>query len=193
MNTLMKATSDGLVNSGEVYFNIYDRERSKLITTKEKAQDSELIFRNPSVTDLIIGQVAAFENKSKRISVIQTREELISVTTENGKVKTGRRPKLRYSFLSQKLLTELYYPVIYKRDGEQAAALYVDATSMTGNRINLIEEQNGNLVSSIRNSIVVPQNCKALNPVFSAAKGTHELTFLCVEDRGPEVITIPLN
>ncbi len=193
MNTLMKATSEGLVNSGEVYFNIYDRERSKIITTKEKTQHSELIFRHPSETDLIIGQVASFENKNKRTTVIETREELISVTSENGNVKTGRRPKLRYSFLSQKLLTELYYPVIYKRNGDQAAALYVDATSMTGNRINLIEEQDGNLVSSIRNSVVVPSNCKALNPVYSAARGTHELTFLCVEEKGPEVITIPLN
>lgn len=193
MNTLLRTTPEGLINSGEVYFNIYDRERSKIITTKDKAQDSELIFRHPSETDLIIGQVAAFENKSRRTSVIQTREELISVTTENGKVKTGRRPKLRYSFLSQRLLTELYYPVIYNRDGEQAAALYVDATSMTGNRINLIEEQNGELVSSIRNSILVPGNCKALNPVFSVASGAHELTFLCLEERGPEIQTIPLK
>lgn len=194
MNTLLKATSEGLVNNGEVYFNIYDRERSKIITTKAKAQDTELIFRHPSETDLIIGQVAAFENGSKRTSVIQTREELISVTTNgNGPVKTGRRPKLRYSFLSQRLLTELYYPVIYKRGGSLAPALYVDATSMTGNRINLIEEQDGDLVSSIRNSILVPSNCKALNPVFSASSGTHELTFLCLEEAGPEVRTFPLN
>jgi hypothetical protein len=108
-------------------------------------------------------------------------------------VKTGRRPKLRYSFLSQKLLTELYYPVIYKRNGIQTAGLYVDATSMTGNRINLIEEQDGELVSSIRNSVLVPANCKALNPVFTAAKGSHELTFLCLEEDGPEIRTIPLN
>jgi hypothetical protein len=193
MTTLMKATSEGLINNGEVYFNIYDRERSKIITTKEKAQESELIFRHASETDLIIGQVASFENKNKRTTVIETREELISVTNENGNVKTGRRPKLRYSFLSQKLLTELYYPVIYNRNGEQAAALYVDATSMTGNRISLIEEQNGNLVSSIRNSVVVPENCKALNPVFSATSGAHELAFLCLEEGGPEVVTIPLK
>lgn len=194
MNSLLKASSEGLISNGEVYFNIYDRERSKLITTKDKVQDSELIFRHPSQTDLIIGQVASFENGTKRTSVIQTREELISVTTDgNSPMKIGRRPKLRYSFLSQKLLTELYYPVIYKRGGSQSPALYVDATSMTGNRINLIEEQNGELVSSIRNSILVPANCKALNPMFSVASGNHELTFLCLEESGPEVRMIPLN
>lgn len=194
MNSLLRPSSEGLISTGEVYFNIYDRERSKLITTKDKAQDSELIFRHPSQTDLIIGQVASFENGLKRTSVIQTREELISVTINGSSpMKIGRRPKLRYSFLSQKLLTELYYPVIYKRDGAQSPALYVDATSVTGNRINLIEEQNGELVSSIRNSILVPGNCKALNPMFSISSGTHEVTLLCLEESGPEVRMIPLN
>jgi hypothetical protein len=194
MNPLLKVTNEGLVTNGDVYFNIYDRERSKIITTKEKAQDAELIYRHASETDLILGQVAAFENGSKRTTVVQTREELISVTTNGSAAqKIGRRPKLRYSFLSQRLLTELYYPVIYNRDGNQNAALYVDATSMTGNRISLIEEQNGELVSSIRNSILVPGNCKAMNPVYSEASGSHELTFLCVEEAGPEIRTLPLN
>lgn len=194
MNPLLSVTSQGLVTTGDVYFNIYDRERAKIITTKDRAQDAELIFKFPSETDLIIGQVAAFENGVKRTTIVQTREELIGVTT-NGAAQQliGRRPKLRYSFLSQRLLTELYYPVIFNRNGVQNAALYVDATSMTGNRINLIEEQNGKLVSSIRNSILVPANCKALNPVYAEATQTHELTFLCVEDSGPEVRTFPLN
>lgn len=194
MNPLLKVSPQGLVTNGDVYFNIYDRERSKIITTKDKNQDAELIFKHPSETDLILGQVAAFENGAKRTTVVQTREELISVTTKGSADQViGRRPKLRYSFLSQKLLTELYYPVIYNREGVQNGALYVDATSMTGNRISLIEEQNGKLVSSIRNSILVPSNCKALNPVFSDASDTHELTFLCLEESGPEVRTFPLN
>lgn len=194
MNTLLSPSGEGLQNSGEVYFNIYDRERSKLITTKDKAQSGEIIYRHESETDLILGQVASFEKGSKRTSIIQTREELISISADGSRpVKIGRRPKLRYSFLSQRLLTELYYPVIYKRGGQQLPALYVDATSMTGNRINLIEEQDGDLVSSIRNSILVPANCKALNPMYSVESGTHELTFLCLEEAGPEVRTIPLN
>lgn len=194
INPLLKVSPDGLQNNGDVYFNIYDRERAKIITTKEKAQDAELIYRHPSETDLIIGQIASFENGSKRTTIIQTREELIGVTTMGSpQQRIGRRPKLRYSFLSQRLLTELYYPVIYKRDGVQSAALYVDATSMTGNRINVIEEQNGNLVSSIRNSILVPTNCKALNPMYSMSAGAHELTLLCLEETGPEIRTSPFN
>jgi hypothetical protein len=57
INPLLKVTPEGLQNNGDVYFNIYDRERSKIITTKEKAQDAELIYRHPSETDLIIGQI----------------------------------------------------------------------------------------------------------------------------------------
>jgi hypothetical protein len=194
MNPLLKVSPDGLAVNGDSYLNIYDRERSKIITTKEKSQDTELIFRNPSETDLILGEVAAFENGTKRTTILQTREELISVTTNGSSAqKLGRRPKLRYSFLSQKLLTELYYPVIYNRDGVQKAALYVDATSMTGNRISLIEEQDGEIISSIRNSVLVPANCKAMNPVYSPANQTHELTFVCLEGDATEVRTFPLR
>lgn len=194
MNPLLEVTPRGLEVSGDVYYNIYDRERSKIITTKGAAQDAELIFRHPSETDLLLGQVAAFENGPKRLSIVQTREELISVTTQGSSSQViGRRPKLRYSFLSQRLLTELYYPVIFNRDGVQGAALYVDATSMTGNRISLIEEHNGELVSSIRNSILIPNNCKAMNPIYSQDSGAHELVFLCLEQDGVEVRTFPLN
>lgn len=193
MRPLQKVSSEGLLVTGESYFNIYDRERSKLITTKEKAQDRELIFRHPSETDLIIGQVAAFEKSSQRTSIVETREELVSVTITGNREIIGRRPKLRYSFLSQRLLSEMYYPVIFRRNGVQGAALYVDATSMTGNRLSLIEEQNGGLVSSIENSVLVPNNCRAMNPQYSRKNQSHELVFFCLEDSGPEIKTIPLQ
>lgn len=193
VDPLLKVTSNGLETNGEVYFNIYDRTRSKLVTTRGEAQVSEYIFRHESESDLIAGHIASFENGSERFSVYQTREELVSVTTGYSAEKRSSRKKLRYSFFSQKLLSEMYFPVSYKRNDALNPALYVDGTAVTGNRVYLFEEQNGELVSSIRNSLLVPPRCKALNPNFSAASRVHEFVFLCQEEKDFVIRTYEMN
>ena len=184
VDPLLSLTPAGLTNDGEVYFNVYDRTRSKLVMTRGQSQLLEFVFRHESESDLIAGHIVSFESHDKHFSVLQTREELIGVITQNGKeIKRSSIPKLRYSFLSQKLLSELYFPVMYKRDEQSRAALYVDATSVTGNRIYLFEEQDGDLVASMKNSLIVPANCKALNPAFNPEQGAHEFVFICLEDK----------
>lgn len=186
-------TSNGLETQGEVYFNIYDRTRAKLVTTKDSQQDGQYVYEHDAETDLVAGHLMTFAKDTKKFSVIQTREELIGLTKVGSDVTISKRPKLRYSFLSQKLLAELYSPVTYKRSSDLRPALYVDSTSITLSRIYLFEEQNGKLVSSIRNSLTVPSTCKAMNPQFSKVSGTHEFLFLCLEDKEWMIKTFEMN
>ncbi|WPU63829.1 S8 family peptidase [Peredibacter starrii] len=192
VDPLLTVDANGLSVNGEVFFNIYDRTRAKLVATRGESQVNEFIFKHETESDLIAGHIASFEKGQNRFTVFQSREELIAVTTGNISKRTTR-PKLRYSFLSQKFLSEMYFPVTYKRNGTLSPALYVDSTAMTGNRIYLFEEQNGELVASVRNSIVVPSNCKALNPVYSAHSGTHEFVFLCLEDNAWVIRNYEMN
>jgi cell wall-associated protease len=189
---LVKVTETGFKNDGDVYLNVYDRTRGKIIITKDLAQESELIYRHDSQSDVLAGHLITFEEEQKKISIIQTRENLVSITQDSS-VKISQRPKLRYSFLSQKLLSELYFPVIYNRSGAIAPALYVDSTSITSNRVYLFEAQDGKLVLSIRNSILSPNNCRALNPHFSNELKAHEFVFLCQQDQGWVIRTLPMN
>jgi hypothetical protein len=192
VDALETVTPQGLRPTGDVFLNIFDRTRGKVIITKGTSQAAELIYRHDTDTDILAGHLMTFENKGKRTSIIQSREKLVTVDHETNK-KT-ERAKLRYSFLSQKLLSELYFPIIYKRNGEQAPGLYVDSTSITGNRVYLFEEQNGKLVMSIRNSILSPNNCRALNPQYSNEEGASEFVFLCLIDNKDWVIrTLPMN
>jgi cell wall-associated protease len=183
VDTLYAITPTGLDAVGDTYLNIYDRSRSKVVTTKNSEQASQLNYSHDSETDLIVGHIASFENGPKRFSVLQTRDELVGLTTRDGKIMKSSRPKLRYSFFSAKVLSEMYTPVIYNRNGAQSAALYVDSTAVTANRVYLFEEQEGKLISSIKNSLIVPPTCKALNPSFSTASGSHEFVFLCLENK----------
>lgn len=183
VDSLFSVTPAGLDVVGDTFMNIYDRSRGKIVTTKNDQQTSQTTYAHVSETDILAGHIATFENAGKQLSIIQTRDELISLSSANGKVTRSSRPKLRYSFLSSQVLSELYNPVIYKRSGAQAPALYVDSTAVTMNRVYLFEEQGGKLVSSIRNSLIVPPNCKAINPAFSQATGNHEFVFLCIEGK----------
>ncbi len=187
VDTLFTITPTGLDATGDAFLNIYDRSRAKLVTTKNDQQSSQLNYSHESETDIMAGHIVSFEKGEQKFSVLQTRDELIGLSTINGKVTKSSRPKLRYSFLSDKVLSELYNPVIFNRDGVQSPALYVDSTAVTANRVYLFEEQQGKLVASIKNSLIVPASkemaCKALNPSFSAAAGSHEFVFLCLEDK----------
>lgn len=164
LQPLMSVGTNGLDAVGESYMNIYDRSRAKVVSTKNAEQTAQMNYSHVSETDVLIGMIASFENGDKSFSVLQSRDELISLTTVNGKVVKTTRPKLRFSFVNSAVLSEMYNPVIYSRSGVGAPALYVDSTAITANRVNLFEEQNGKLVASIQNSIKVPDSCAPLNP-----------------------------
>jgi hypothetical protein len=195
IDTLYAVTPKGLEAVGESYLNVYDRSRAKIVQTKESGQSHQLNYTHEAETDLIISEIAAFENGDEKLSILQTRDELVSLLTKEGKTIRSSRPKLRYSFFSAKVLSEMYLPVIYSRT-HQAPALYVDSTGVTGNRVYLFEEQEGKLVSSVQNSLIVPFEtqrtergvdviiaCKALNPSYVASTAAHEFTFLCLENK----------
>lgn len=179
LRPLMSVSENGLSTVGESYMNIYDRSRAKVITTKNAEQVAQMNYTHVSETDVLIGQIASFENGDKSFSVLQSRDELISLTTVNGKVVKTTRPKLRFSFVNSAVLSEMYNPVVYSRNGVKAPALYVDSTAITSNRVNLFEEQDGKLVASIQNSIKVPNNCTPMNPRFTKS-GTSEFVLLCI-------------
>lgn len=186
-------TQTGLSVSGEAYFNIYDRLTSKLVQTEGLSQRTQFIYRHEDTSDFVAGHLVSFTQNNKDFSIIQTKEKLISIAVEQGQTQISFRPKLRYSFLSQKLLSEMYYPVIFKRNGVSLPALYVDSTAVTDNRLNLLENQNGKLVSSIKNSLLIPAGCFALNPFFNTELDSHEFIFGCLETNGWVIRTFGMN
>jgi hypothetical protein len=183
IDPLLSITENGVENKGEVFLNVYDRTRIKVVTTKNSQQIGQFVYNHDAETDFITGHIASFNFDKHRTTILQTRDELVTISSIQGQNSISKRPKLRYSFFSSKVLSEMYQPVSYNRENIKAPALYVDSTAVTGNRIYLFETQQGSLVSSILNSIIVPSNCKALNPSYSFESRTHEFVFLCLEDK----------
>ncbi len=178
---LYSTLSHGVEVVGESYLNVYDRARSKIVITKNEDQVTQFNYEHNAQTDLIVGHLASFLSFDGLTSIIQTRDELVSLTQNGDSLVKASRPKLRYSFFSSKVLSEMYQPVSFKREGLNRPALYVDSTAVTANRIYLFELQKNSIISSIQNSIAVPANCKALNPAFDDSIKNFQFVFLCSE------------
>ncbi len=178
--------------NGEVYFNIYDRERAKLIFTQDLDQLHEKVVKNFSQDDVIINHIASFTGLKKFSSIIETREELIWLT-HGSHQEISSRPKIRYSFLSQKLLSEIYLPLAIKNHDTLRPALYVDMIPITGNRLLLMTEERGKMISPIRHALSVPGNCRPLNPYLNRSEAVHEFVFLCLENQNFSLKILPIQ
>jgi hypothetical protein len=189
---LFYLNGEDFIKEGEVYFNIYDRQRGKLIYTNELNQVGEKIIKNETSDDVLINHLASYKSASSFVSILESREELIWLQhgVENFE---ARRPKLRYSFLSQKMLSEIYLPVTIKDHDKLRPALYLDMTPLTGNRLSLLTEVNRKFTSTIKNSLSVPVQCRPLRPHFSQAQKIHEFVFLCQEGENFVIKTLPMD
>ena len=192
---LLKVTPEGLEISGDSMMNIYDRTRVKLLTIKDGSQETEWIYKHQAQTDIMLGHIASFEVNDQQIHMVQSRDEVITLSgKKKGKeFKVNSREKLRFSFLSQKALSEMYYPVVVKRSENLIPALYVDSSSITANRLSLMEFDEGKLVATFKNSIFVPSNCSAINPYFNTTAKIYEFVFVCLESNEWVVRTLPMN
>lgn len=192
---LLKVTPEGLEISGDSLMNIYDRTRVKMLTLKDGSQETEWIYKHPALTDIMLGHIASFEVDDQQIHMIQSRDEVITMSgkKKSKEFKTSSREKLRFSFLSQKALSEMYYPVVVKRNESLKPALYVDSSSITANRISLMEFDQGKLVATFKNSVFIPGNCTAINPYFNSSAKIYEFVFVCLESNEWVVRTMPMN
>ncbi|MBI2520680.1 MAG: S8 family serine peptidase [Bdellovibrio sp.] len=149
-------------------------------------------YNYPRATDHILGFVGAYhqDSSSSMISIFQTKSRLLFL---DEKIKTEVRgpsdlvnidrtafdyPIARFSFLPGKLLNDLFFPIISKGESGLRPALFIDNTQINGNRAYILEVHNDQAFVPAKYSFLVPDNCKAMNPV-SIQGQAHQLLFLC--------------
>jgi len=188
---LISLQDNKVESQGEVFFNIYDRERSKLIFSKDLSSVQEKKIELTKPYDIMVAHLGSFYNEKDFVSFLQTKEELIWLQIGE-EVQQFERPLTRYSFLSQKNLSEMYLPITVKRAEKLQPALYVDMTSITGNRLAILDVKNKQLSSRINKSYSLPSSCKTLNPYFNSELNQHELVFVCLENQQWSLKILPL-
>ncbi|HAZ12254.1 MAG: hypothetical protein A2X86_03365 [Bdellovibrionales bacterium GWA2_49_15] len=196
-----KLSSDRAVRGGADFFVGYQGLTSVKTTAllRENANGTQTIpstgggyYNYPRSTDHILGFVGAYQQDStgSMISIFQTKSRLLFL---DEKIKTAVRgpsdllniertaydyPIARFSFLPGKLLNDLFFPIVTKGSNGLRPALFIDNTQINGNRAYILEAQGGQALVPAKYSFLVPDNCKAMNPV-SIQGQAHQLLFLC--------------
>jgi len=174
---------------GDSYIGFRDNSTAK-ISHYYSGQTSQSLkatyFQRSSFTDHVLGHIASYADASGTTSIFQTKGNLLFVRSENGKDYEGLYPIARFSFLPGKVLNDLFFPVVtLDQEGKPTPAIFVDNTQINSNRLHIIQasaqkiKASGEGTAPAQFSFLVPNNCKAMNPVLFGENAFHSLIFLC--------------
>jgi hypothetical protein len=147
--------------------------------------DEDQSFQNTFIKPL-----AYFEDKDEQVLFLNRRRTIDLYKIQDKQIKARlSKPVNRFSFLTGKILNEFYFPIV----AGGKAALYVDSTLITNNRIYIYREYKNALVSPIKYSFEIPTGCRAIN--LKAALGQNNAyQVLCkARNNGWDLFEIPLN
>jgi hypothetical protein len=157
-----------------------------LVTMTSIDGNSELStsFRMRNENDRIMSFLALFQKGNVQTTVLESVDYIMMVDSKDGVQSSLKRKVKKFSFLPGSRMSELYIPMtILNREGEMQPAIYVDATSLTGNNIYLLTKVGDELVAPVDMSLNIPSNCVAKNPLRTA-QGNSKYSLLCLTNDG---------
>lgn len=191
---VLNLTNDEFYNGGDVFAGFYDQVTARLISFMDQARPEEnLVVRHDSKTDSLLGHLATFKEANGWGHFLQSKSRLIYTRDVAGQTHRYTRPILRFSFLPGRMLSELYYPIYVLDNNNKTPAMYVDSTQITANRIHVLVGGENGLIAPARHSLLVPNNCKALNPILTPQRKTFQYNLLCAESSGWALKTLELK
>tara|TARA_R110000868_G_scaffold42895_3_gene144674 strand:- start:8641 stop:11919 length:3279 start_codon:yes stop_codon:yes gene_type:complete len=166
------------------FIGFYDgkRARTSVIGSQVLTQPYALKDEFDSYT----GHIASFLNGENLTSVYTSASRLILVQDEGQERRVLERPLERFDFLPGQVFNELFWPIAREdQNGDLFPSLYVDASSIHTNSVHVIEVTKDGILAPMEQSVLLPPNCKPLNPVILPSEKAHRTTMICVEkERG---------
>src|SRR5690606_11737764 len=132
------------------------------------------------------GHIASFIRGEELTRVYTTQNRLVLVQDTGHEQKVLERPLERFDFLPGQVLNDLFWPIARMNTyGELFPSLYVDASSIHSNSVHVIEAREEGFVAPMGQSVLLPPNCKGLNPVILPGEIAHRTSMICLEkERG---------
>ncbi len=183
-------------NASDIFSSFYTQTKLELLflDSKHTEINDAFIYENEEETDHILGYLSTFKKDDSYTSFYQTRSNILVVKREKGKTHTFKRRLLRFSFLPGNILNELYFPIATQTNGSINPALYIDGTSISVNRIHLLQANENDVVSPIKFNMILPSACRAMNPVKYSDSAVSSYSFLCLNSNQEWIMLYhPLN
>lgn len=166
------------------FIGFYDGKRARSSVIGQSLRTQPYILKDQF--DNFSGHIATFSSDEKLTSVYTTQNRLVLVQDDGGQKKVLERPLERFDFLPGQVFNELFWPVARESgSGDLIPSLYVDASGIHSNSVHVIEALEIGFVAPIAQSVLLPPNCKALNPVVLPGENAHRTSMICLEkERG---------
>lgn len=166
------------------FIGFYDGKRARTSVIGQSLVTQPYVLKDEF--DNYSGHVASFSSSDKLTSVYTTQNKLVLVQDNGLEKKVLERPLERFDFLPGQVFNELFWPIARENEfGKLMPSLYVDASGIHSNSVHVIEAQKGGFVAPIAQSVLLPPNCKALNPVVLPGEHAHRTSMICLEkERG---------
>lgn len=149
-------------------------------------------YSSQNTVEAPLSTIASFKDEANEYTFFQTPSYLMLAHNSAQGTELSQLKINRFSFLPGTLFNDSFYPVLNKIDNKLAPALYVDETDIQSNIVSFTVVKDGQLKSPIRQSAMIPEHCKAMNPTRLEKGDGHSLTMLCFE-RQWVMKFVPLN
>lgn len=144
-------------------------------------------FVETSYENRLISFVSLFKKGNETFSLFESIDSLLLVSNN----KKMRKKTKNFSFLPGKLMSEVYFPLSVKKEGEYLPGVYVDSTLLSGNMIYISTVVGDEFISPMGLSSFVPNNCVPKNPSFNR-EGSF-INLLCQTKDGFEVKSVEVE
>ncbi|MCT4641489.1 MAG: S8 family serine peptidase [Bacteriovoracaceae bacterium] len=152
------------------------------------------IFNLDNEENFIQSFLALFSDAKKDYYFVESVDyiEFVGADKVSGNITRSKRNTTKFSFLPGFMMSEIFYPIVGKKDGINTPAIYVDGTRISGNHVyvnTIIEDK---LVAPISSSIFIPRGCVTKNPIQNN-DGSFDYVFLCNSKNGFYLKTVPVK
>lgn len=129
------------------------------ISHQYEGEEKTYVYRLDTPYDRLMSFIASFDKGDRTYVFLETIDDILLLTGKNGQWKESRQNTTKFSFLPGKVMSDIFYPVLIKNSGELNPAIYMDTTSLSGNRIYTMAALDGELVSPASLSVNLPTTC----------------------------------
>ncbi len=166
------------------FIGFYDGKRARTSVIGDELKNQT--FKISNEFDNFTGHIGSFLTEDQLTSIYSTSNKLVLVQQLSNEQRVLERPLERFDFLPGQVFNELFWPIARENSkGILIPSLYVDTSSIHTNSIHVIEIDNDKIIAPMHQSVLLPPNCKSLNPVVLPHEISHRTTMLCLEkERG---------
>lgn len=176
-------------------------------------KENNYVYRLDTPYDRLMSFIALFEDGDTSYMFFETIDNILMVSDRNGQREESKLSTTKFSFLPGQIMSDIFYPIAVSDQLHLKPGIYIDATSVSGNRVYTMTTREEQLFAPADLSVDLPSicgyeerycgaqppqrhfgtlYCLPMNPVKNS-NGSFDYTVLCKNKGEYELIRVPVE